>query len=78
MDSRTSSGTISGSKVTDVSIVGPSNADYVLIYGRLGRVLHPKTDPLGNVFLHGQPVREYRIDETRVIGLFKMVAGSEL
>ncbi len=55
----------------DVQLVGPSEAEYLLIYGRLGRLMDPRSGGLGERFLHGEPLWELRIDNTRVATLFQ-------
>lgn len=55
----------------DVEVVPvPAEADYLLFYGRMGRLLDPRSVPFGSLFLHGQPVWEHRIDGIRVAALF--------
>ncbi len=53
----------------DIEIVGPESAEFVLIYGRLGRVL--QAQPLDDMFLRREPVWEYRHDDTRILALFR-------
>jgi len=55
---------------SDIEIVGPERADYVLLYGRLSRLLEPRAQPLGRLFLEGQPVWELRREGVRVVGLY--------
>lgn len=55
----------------DIEIVGPERADYVLLYGRLGRLLEPQARPLGRMFLEDRPVWELRREGVRVAGLYR-------
>jgi len=55
----------------DIEIVGPKRADYVLLYGRLSRLLEPQAQPLGRLFLEGRPVWELRREGVRVAGLYR-------
>ena len=56
----------------DITIVGPDQAQYLLLYGRLGRLLDPRSGNLGRLFLEGQPLWELRIDDVRVAALFRL------
>ncbi len=56
----------------DLQIAGPDQAEYLLLYGRLGRLFDPRTAVLGERFLHGEPLWELRIDNTRVAALFRL------
>ncbi|QDT51232.1 hypothetical protein Pan258_53210 [Symmachiella dynata] len=56
----------------DITIVGPDQAQYLLLYGRLGRLLDPRSGNLGRLFLEGQPLWELRIDGVRVAALFRL------
>jgi len=49
----------------------PNTAQFVMIYGRLGRITSPQVDPLGKRFFHGKPLWERRIDGVRVAALFR-------
>jgi len=55
----------------DIEIVGPENSEYLLLYGRLGRLMDPRSGNLGRIFLEGQPVWELKIDNTRVAALYQ-------
>jgi len=56
----------------DIQVVGPDDADYLLIYGRLGRLMDPRSGRLGELFLTGEPLWEKRIDDTRAAALFQL------
>lgn len=55
----------------DIQLSGPDTADFVLIYGRMGRLLDPRAVPLGNQFLYAEAAWEQRIDGVRTIALFR-------
>lgn len=57
----------------DIRIVRLDRADYVLLYGRIGRLVDPKVRPIGSMFLEEKPIWEHRIDGVRVVALFRWV-----
>ena len=55
----------------DIQVVGPGESQFLLIYGRLGRLMDPRSGRLGDQFLFGDPLWEKRINNTRVAALFR-------
>ncbi|MBQ15533.1 MAG: hypothetical protein CMJ65_00265 [Planctomycetaceae bacterium] len=56
----------------DLQIVSTTEAEYMLMYGRMGRVVDPRAHPSGTRFLHGAPDWELRVDGVRVAVLVRV------
>ena len=50
----------------DLQLVSTTEAEYMLMYGRMGRLADPRAHPSGSRFLHGAPDWELRVDGVRV------------
>jgi len=44
----------------------PDEAEYLLIYCRLGRITSPDADPVGDMFYYSRPLWERRVNGVRV------------
>ena len=56
----------------DLQIVRqPMGAEYVMIYGRLGRITPHEVHPLGQMFFNRKPIWEHRLHGVRVAGLYR-------
>ncbi len=56
----------------DIEIVGPEQAEYLLLYGRLGRLMDSRSGNLGRKFLDGRSLWERRVDGVRVAALYRL------
>lgn len=49
----------------------PDRAEYVLLYGRMSRLMDRRVTPLGSMFLKKRPLWEHTVDGVRVAALYR-------
>ena len=57
---------------SDLRLVGTGEADYMVMYARMGRLMDPRVHPSGTRFLHSTPIWEHTIDGVRVAILVRV------
>jgi len=56
----------------DVQLVGTNEADYMVMYARMGRLMDPRAHPSGSRFLHGAAEWEWTVHGVRTIVLVRV------
>tara|TARA_B100000470_G_scaffold186435_1_gene151879 strand:- start:634 stop:1326 length:693 start_codon:yes stop_codon:yes gene_type:complete len=56
----------------DIQLVGTNEADYMVMYARMGRLMDPRAHPSGSRFLHGAAEWEWSVHGVRTIVLVRV------
>ena len=56
----------------DIQLVGTSEAQYMVMYARMGRLLDPRVHPSGSRFLYDDPIWEWTVHGVRVVVLVRV------
>ena len=60
----------------DIQLVGTSEAQYMVMYARMGRLLDPRVHPSGSRFLYDDPEWEWTVHGVRVVVLVQVNQGN--